>query len=299
MKKFILTSRKPSSLTRRMKGRIIKLPRQLYLDHRRYIHRSKPRAFSPRKFIVLLIKKTDLASALAVRLTKYTGKSKVPIHPKHFVNQKPWFTKGINKKDIVVDLGAGNGQNSIKIARLCKKVISLEIDPDLIRIGEASVKHAKLKNIYYREANLEKKLDLKTNSCDKVIFLDVLEHLKKRDSILREINRILKPSGVLYLGVPNSQTSWKKFQRSAGVNSFSDPDHKIEFSQGSITSLLAKNGFKIKNFGYGKWDIPFRGVLDVAGAFSLSLYKYADKKRALYTKKHPIEASGFEIIATK
>lgn len=252
-----------------------------------------------KKYVVIFVKKTDLASALAVRLTKYTGKSKVPMHPKHFISQKPWFTKGTNKSDVVVDLGAGNGQNSIKVARFCKKVISLEIDPELIEIGKTSVKNAKLKNVYYHEANLEKKLNLKNNFVDKVIFLDVLEHLRKRDLILKEIKRILKPKGILYLGVPNSETSWKKYQRSAGVDSFSDPDHKIEFSQSSISKLLIKNGFKINRFGYGKLDIPFRGILDLIGALSLSFYKLVDRKRAQFVKKYPNEASGFEIIATK
>lgn len=252
-----------------------------------------------KKYIVLMIKKTDLASALAVRITQYTGKSKVPMHPKHFISNKPWFTQGVGKNEVVVDLGAGNGQNSIKIARLCKKVISLEINPDLIKIGESSLLNERLKNVHYQEANLEKKLNLKDNFIDRVIFLDVLEHLRQRDTILKEINRILKPKGILFLGVPNSETAWKKFQRSAGVDSFADPDHKIEFSQDSITKLLIKNGFKIKNFGYGKLDIPFRGILDVIGAFSLGFYKSVDKKRAGIVKKYPQEASGFEIVATK
>lgn len=252
-----------------------------------------------KKYIVLLIKKTDLASALAVRLTKYTGKSKVPIHPKHFITNNPWFLEGVKKSDIVVDLGAGNGQNSIKIARKCKKVISIEIDQNLIALAKIQADNRKIKNIEHREANLEKSLNLKTSSVDRVIFIDVLEHLVKRDAILKEIHRILKQNGKLYVGVPNRETSWKKFQRSAGIDSSSDPDHKIEFSQNSIVSLLKRNGFKIKKIGYGKYDIPFRGIVDVAGAVSLSFYKYVDKLRAKQVVKSPMEASGFEIIAKK
>lgn len=252
-----------------------------------------------KKYTVLLIKKTDLASALAVRLTKFTGKSKVPLHPKHFITNDPWFLEGVKKSDTVVDLGAGNGQNSIKIARKCKKVISLEIDQNLVKLAKIQANNQMIKNIEYQETNLEKNLNLKTGSVDRVIFIDVLEHLVKRDAILKEIHRILKKSGKLYVGVPNRETSWKKFQRSAGIDSSSDPDHKIEFSQKSIVNLLKRNKFKIKKIGYGKYDIPFRGIVDVLGAFSLSFYKYVDTLRARKVVKSPMEASGFEIVAEK
>lgn len=250
-----------------------------------------------KRLFVIALKKLEIGSAVSVRLTKLTGKSKQPIHPKHFLFKEPWFTAHLNKKDTVLDLGSGNGQNALKAAKVVKKILGLELDQTLIKIARKSAKAKK--NIVFKPANLEKKIDIKNNSFDKVIFLDVLEHLRKRDQILSEIHRILKREGLLLIGVPNSQTTWKKQQRSVGICSFSDPDHKIEFSESQIIALLKKNKFEPIKITYSSYDTPFRGLIDLIGGFSINLYKYLSNLRIRSAHKNPKEASGFEIVAKK
>lgn len=255
--------------------------------------------YSLKKLYVNSLKNIEICSAIAVRLTKYTGRSKIFIHPKHFLNQKPWFSKFLEKKDIVVDLGSGNGQNAIKASKYIKRVTGIEADNNLIEIAKISAIEKKIKNIKFIAGNLEEKLSLKNESFHKVIFLDVLEHLFKRDQMLDEIHRILKPKGFLILGVPNKDTSWKKAQRSVGIFSYSDPDHKIEFSEAEIKKLLTKHSFHIVHFNYAPYDTPFRGLYDIIGVFSLSLYKKIHRWRAVKSQKNRKEASGFEIVARK
>lgn len=252
-----------------------------------------------KRLIVFIIKKIEIGSAIAVRLTKYTGKSKVFIHPKHFLNPNPWFTSYLQKKDLVLDLGSGNGQNAIKSSKYSKKVIGVEIDKSLIEIAQKSVYEKRIKNIKFQTGNLEKKLQFKNNYFNKVIFLDVLEHLIRRDEILKEVYRVLKPKGLIMVGVPNKTTSWKKMQRSVNISSFSDPDHKIEFSKNDIQKLLKKFKFKIIYFGYAPYDTPFRGFYDIIGSLSLSAYKKIYEWRVEKVKKDTNEASGFEIVAQK
>jgi ubiquinone/menaquinone biosynthesis C-methylase UbiE len=253
--------------------------------------------FYIKKLTVISLKKIEILSAIAVRLTKYTGKSKVYIHPKHFLTQNPWYTKHANKNDVILDLGSGFGQSAIKAAKLARKVIGVEIDTELIIVASRIVKEKKIKNVFFVNANLERKLNFKNNYFDKVIFLDVLEHLDKREEILKEVRRILKPKGLLFVGVPNNQTSWKKLQRSVGINSFSDPDHKIEFSENEIKHLLNKHHFKIKEFSYGKSDTPYRGLYDIVGAFSIPAYRSISNWRERKAQRQHHEASGFEIVA--
>lgn len=250
-----------------------------------------------KKILVIFLKKLDLASALAVRLTRLTGKSKVPIHPKHLLDQKPWFCQFLDKNDIVLDLGCGNGQNAVKTGKIVKRVLGLELDDYSLVLARQTAKLKRAKNINFKKHDLNEKLKFKNSTFIKVMILDVLEHLKKRDRILAEIKRVLKPKGLLILGVPNSQTSWKKFQRGAGVCSFADPDHKIEFSEKSIRRLLARHHFKIIHFGYGKLDIPARGPIDVLGAVFLPFYKLVTNWRHQLAQKYPQEASGFEVVA--
>ena len=244
-----------------------------------------------------MIKQLDLGSALAVRLTKITGKSRVPIHPKHLLTQKPWFITYLKKSDVVLDLGCGNGQNAIKASRIANRVVACDFDKELLNIAEEEAKLKKINNIKFEIVNLEERLKYRNNSFSSMIFLDVLEHLKNRDEILSGIKRVLKPNGLLFLGVPNSQTSWKKLQRSSGVCSFSDPDHKVEFTQKQIESLLEKFGFKIIHLGYSSFDTPLRGLIDIIGGFSLTAYKFLTYLRIEAGQKNPQEISGFQIVA--
>lgn len=252
-----------------------------------------------KKEYVLILKKIDLCSAIAVRLTKYTGKSKEFVHPKHFLEKKPWFVKFLDKKDTVLDLGSGNGQNAIKCSKVANKVIGIEIDEALIKIAQNTTNQKKINNIKFTRGNLEQKLPIKTASINKIIFLDVLEHLINRKQILSEARRTLMPGGLIMVGVPNKDTSWKKMQRSVGICSYADPDHKIEFSETSIRKLLTGSKFEIIHFAYGKFDTPLRGFYDIIGGLYLPLYKKISKFRELKSQINPKEASGFEIVAKK
>lgn len=254
---------------------------------------------SPKKIYVVSLKKLEFLSAVAVRLTRYTGKSKNYVHPKHLLSQNPWYISFLNKKDIVLDLGCGPGQSSIKASRAAKKIVAVDIDPALIRFAKESAQDLKIKNLTFETANLEKKLKYKKNYFDKIIFLDVLEHLNNRDLILKEIHRILKKGGLLLLGVPNSETSWKENQRSVGICSFSDPDHKIEFSQKEITNLLKRHKFEVKEISYSTFDTAYRGLYDLIGAVSTSAYRKISNWRQKKANLNPMEASGFQITAEK
>src|SRR3989344_4661883 len=127
-----------------------------------------------KKLFILSLKKIELGSAVAVRLTKLTGKSKVPVHPKHFLNPYPWYSKYLSKKDTVLDLGCGNGQASLKAAKIVRKILALDFDKRLLKIAQSSADYKRIKNIKFDNTNLEKPLKFEDNSFDKILFLDVL-----------------------------------------------------------------------------------------------------------------------------
>ena len=52
-------------------------------------------------------------------------------------------------------------------------------------------------------ADVAKKLPFKNNSIDTIVLSGVIEHLENPMSALREINRVLKQSGVLLMEAPN------------------------------------------------------------------------------------------------
>ena len=233
-----------------------------------------------------------------MRLVKLTGKSRYRIHPKHLIAiERPWYLSRIKSNDVVLDLGCNNGQHCLKIAGHCRKVIGMDFDNQQLAIARNTARDRQIKNIEFISGNLEKKLEFPDSSFSKVIFLDVLEHLVNRGQILAEIRRVLKPKGLLLIAIPNSESSWKKLQRSVGINSFADPDHKIEYSPVAAKKQFTNLGFRILSFKPVTFDTPWVGFFDLFGGLSLPLYSRIAKIKKAKAKKFPEESTGFRIIA--
>ena len=244
------------------------------------------------KIIVRLLKKLEWGSALACRLTYWTGKAPVPTHPKHLVDfGQLYYLPHLKKTDRVLDLGCHAGEHALKAAPHVKQVIGVDIN--LLPHGycPGSVK--------FLTGDLEKKLPFISNQFTKVFFFAVLEHLEHRSQILTEIRRVLKPNGKLFISVPNKNTAWKKLQRSVGLTGFADQDHKLEFSRTQIVNLLKSHQFKHIKVQTTALDTPLAGLIDLAGGFSLSLYQKLMHWKIDQGKIHPENTVGFLIVAQK
>lgn len=253
------------------------------------------------KFFIFLLKKSELLSALSLRLVYWTGKSKFPIHPKHLIRKDAdiWYKNLLNNKMIVLDAGCGSGQHTNQIARYVKEVIGIDNNEQNLKIAEIDTSQKKIKNVRFISSNLEEKLPLKSKFINLVILFDVLEHIVYRQKFLKEISRVVKNKGLVLVVIPNKNTSWKKLQRKYGIVSYSDPDHKIEYSRATIAQELSKAGFKIKQMQPISYDTPWVGFIDLIGGVSISLYKKISLWKKKMLKLHPEECSGFQIVAYK
>lgn len=250
------------------------------------------------KLLVKCLKKMEVLSAVSCRLTQITGKSRTPIHPKHLlIKDIPEYFKFLRKTDIVLDLGCHRAKRTLKISKHVKKIIGVDIDKNLFGDALKEIKINKIKNLKLQCLNAEDKLPFEDGYFDKVIFLDVLEHLNNRDTALKEIRRILKKNGMLVASVPNKNTNWKMIQQKAGIFYFSDPDHKIEFSKKSFINILNKNGFKIEKFSAISYDDWFLPIIDLIGGLSLTIYKRLSVWKRNLSLKYPENSSGFMVIA--
>jgi ubiquinone/menaquinone biosynthesis C-methylase UbiE len=85
------------------------------------------------------------------------------------------------------------------------------------------------------------------NYFDFISLIHVLEHMHDPMLTLKEISRILKSDGLLVVGVPNFDSYENKVF--GKYQSFMEevPRHLYHFSKRTMTSMLDKNGFAIKN----------------------------------------------------
>jgi len=77
-------------------------------------------------------------TSASMRLTRWTGKSRVPIHPKHLIVQDAhhrWYVDRIQEGMQVLDVGCGNGVHSISVASQDALVIGMDHDLPSLRLG--------------------------------------------------------------------------------------------------------------------------------------------------------------------
>ena len=178
--------------------------------------------------------------------------------------------------------------------------MGLDYDKSQLKIAGHLAQDKGVKNARFKYHDLEKKLPFKAGWVDKVLCLDLLEHIVNREQLLTEIWRVLKPKGLAFIAIPNIDTSWKKLQKKAGIkNIYADPDHKIEYKEEEVREIFAKHNFKILDIKPVVYDTPWVGVFDLLGGVRLGLYA----KIGLWKKKKVIdnlqESTGFRIIIKK
>ena len=252
------------------------------------------------RHIVLLLKQSEKLSAASCRLVQWTHKHDDPIHPKHLIQiRSPWYLDYVDKESIVLDIGCNNGQHTIKIAAYCKQVFAFDYDPRMLKLALNHVRRSGYSNVIIQQADAESRLPYHSSKFHRVVFLDVLEHLNNRDKIMQEIYRVLKPAGLLLLSIPNRNTHWKLVQKNLGINYYSDPDHKVEYSDVEIKNFLKENGFKVQNIFPVTLDTPLVGLIDLIGGISLTLYKYLSQWRRTMAQKYPKETIGYELVCVK
>jgi ubiquinone/menaquinone biosynthesis C-methylase UbiE len=118
----------------------------------------------------------------------------------------------------ILDIGCALGTISCELAKICDSVISMDIIPEYVEFLNIRKKQDRINNIHLAHADM---LDLPFSDCsfDIVIMNGVLEYAGRRNGLsgeedkrsptyyqqktLREVNRVLKKDGVLYLAIEN------------------------------------------------------------------------------------------------
>ena len=85
-------------------------------------------------------------------------------------------------------------------------------------------------------------LPFSDKSFDIITLIDVLEHVERLNQCLKDIKRILKKNGILFLQLPNSLI-WNRIFEKFGLE---DKTHINNFTLSQWTSLLKINGLRIE-----------------------------------------------------
>ena len=199
----------------------------------------------------------------------------------------------------VLDLGCGPGTDLLAIA--AQRPIrgwGLDLALNNLRLAQQRGRSAG-KKISWVESPVEC-LPLSDRGFEYVLLSEVLEHLLDPDVALREVWRILKPNGLLFLTTPNrfnyfaiiaehlpqgvktvlKRWIWK-MPRDYQVSRhyLDDPGvkrHVREFSPGELRGILEKNGFRVHSLRGGPLAVPIPSLFD-RWSWLLQAWKRVDK----------------------
>ena len=142
---------------------------------------------------------------------------------------------GLRENMIVADLGAGSGFYTIPAAKIVTsgKVYAIEIQKDFLVTIQNKVKEAGLNNVECFLGDIEIKggTKIKDNIVDVVIASNVLFQVENKDRFVKEIERILKPDGIILL-IDWSENSSVKF-----------PSEKMIVSKDEAKEIFFEKGF--------------------------------------------------------
>ena len=202
----------------------------------------------------------------------------------HILNNLSW-----KKSDQVVDLGANDGILDSKLAVKVKLITAVDIKKPKV-----------MKNVKSLKVDLNTEFDqiLGEKSFNKVIALDIIEHLNNPESAIKKINNILKTGGTLYASTANigyfimritHLIGWFNY----GKRGILDMTHQRLFTVNSFKKLLQDNGFIIKKtVGFGP---PVADQISHRG-----IWKLIDVISGLLAKQYPsLFSFNFLIIAEK
>ena len=237
-----------------------------------------------------------------VRLVRLTGKRPYAIHPKHLVDHPwhDWYVPHLQANDFVLDVGCANGAHLVRAATHCRAIVGFDYDLAQLPIAARTIREQALGNARVFAWDITGAFPFPDRRFSAALFLDVIEHLHPRVAVLREIARVLRDDGRLLVSGPNRATRWRRRLEAAGLFSYSDPDHKIEYTREEFLADLAAGGFEpVGEVEPVVLDTPWAGAIDAVGGLSLGLYDRLSRWKRDAALRRPQDSTGFRVVARK
>ena len=168
------------------------------------------------------------------------------------------------KAPAVLDFGAGDG---VFVDKFLREGIEVDcVEPDLSNQTRLRA---------FAGAVVSDVGVLPSERYDLVYTINVLEHLKTLDRYLAELNRVLRPSGRLFVFVPAFNILWTSLDTEVG--------HIQRFTRRTLVAQLSAAGFEVKSVRYFD-SAGFFAALAIRMLEKLGLFHYSSKSIGFYDR---------------
>lgn len=222
-------------------------------------------------------------------------------------------TFGNRKLANVLNLGTGEGDYDHMISSSVEKLVSCDINPKDVNFAQQLNKD--IVNIDYRVEDALN-LSFKNDSFDLIISVDVMEHVGDPEQMIKEIGRVLKSNGLVFLTYPqlNYPFTYDPFNR---LFSFFGVQRKIPFGAYAfgheylvdmlkVEEWAAENDMEVlQNFGLsgyliGLLEMYWTGAIQYifkSNSKNLNDGKIEDRKLAIRpSRKEPVLSAVTDLI---
>jgi ubiquinone/menaquinone biosynthesis C-methylase UbiE len=137
-----------------------------------------------------------------------------------------YFTEGVD----VLDVACGEGYGAYFLSKNAKSVFGVDI-------SEVAIAHAKEKYVSQNLAYVmgsATRIPVNDRSIDVVVSFETIEHVLDQEGFMREITRVLKPSGVLIMSSPDKRV----YSEEAG---YGNPYHVKELYHEDFLALVRRS----------------------------------------------------------
>jgi len=178
----------------------------------------------------------------------------------------------------VLDVGGGSGWLLDVIRSISPRVKTTQV----VDIDPQAEQLAKEKGHQYFCGRIE---DFDTaEQFDFVLLLNLIEHVADPLAVLKKIETILKPGGVVLIKTPNYDALDARMYRHRNWGGLHCPRHWVLFSKESFTKILSAAGLTMKSFSYTQ-GAPFWTVSVLAAMQRRGWVKMSAERPAY---KHPL-----------
>ncbi len=203
---------------------------------------------------------------------------------------KKWVLNNIqNKKGTFLDIGCGNGR--FLIACKYKGFGTYGIEGSVAARSVASKKEL----FIYTKDFLSQ--EFKSKKFDVVTLWQVLEHIDDPNRYLSKIKKIIKKDGLLYIGLPNIESTQYLMFRSRWFH-LDLPRHMFAYSPRTLKAMLKKNGFDIFYIDYNYLEYNPFGFFQSFFNVILPVFNFVYKIIKRGKKPHTVLTlfSGFVVL---
>ena len=149
----------------------------------------------------------------------------------------------------VLDVGCGDGVIARRLRQQFPHASLTGLDADEVRLARA---RSHCPGVAFEAGNVTA-MPYSNAAFDIVLCHHVVEHVDDDDAVLRECRRVLRPGGLLLLGIPQEDGAIGRWLRRLHRRLYAEGEHVHFYTIRSMTEALERYGFtgtRVAKFGF-------------------------------------------------